>query len=131
MGGVVEHSSNMPDPVALSSAEAEYNERCLACMSTVHVKQLLEDLESPFADEKKSKKTIQIFIDNRRAVDIVASFKETQRTKQMMRRYYYVREGVENNQHALIWIIITTQVADMGTKILGRFFLDPFVKVPE
>jgi hypothetical protein len=28
MGGVVEHSSNMPDPVDLSSAEAEYNETC-------------------------------------------------------------------------------------------------------
>ncbi len=28
MGGVVECSSNMPDPVALSSAEADYNEAC-------------------------------------------------------------------------------------------------------
>ena len=34
MGGIVDHSSNMPDPVALSSAEAEYNEACLACMAT-------------------------------------------------------------------------------------------------
>ena len=41
MGGVVEHSSNMPDPVALSSAEAEYNEACLACMATAHLKQFL------------------------------------------------------------------------------------------
>ena len=47
MGGVVEHSSNMPDPVALSSAEAEYNEACLACMATAHLKQFLEDLELP------------------------------------------------------------------------------------
>ncbi len=45
MGGVVEHSSNMPDSVALSSAEAEYNESCLACMATAHLKQFLEDLE--------------------------------------------------------------------------------------
>jgi hypothetical protein len=29
MGGIVYHSSNMPDPVALSSAEAEYNEGCV------------------------------------------------------------------------------------------------------
>ena len=48
MGGVVEHSSNMPDPVALSSAEAEYNEAWLACMATAHLKQFLEDLELPF-----------------------------------------------------------------------------------
>ncbi len=42
MGGVVECNSNMPDPVALSSAEAEYNEACLACMATAHLKQFLE-----------------------------------------------------------------------------------------
>jgi hypothetical protein len=34
----------------------------------------------------------------------------------MMRRYHYVREGVENKQHALIWITTTAQVADMGSK---------------
>jgi hypothetical protein len=65
-----------------------------------------------------------------------ANFKDTQRTWHMMRRNHYVREGVENNQHALIWITTTAQVADMGTKILGRILLDPFkdlifVKVPE
>jgi hypothetical protein len=97
--GVVEHSSNMPDPVALSSAEAEYNESCLACMTAAHLKQFLEDLEWPFVDDKKSKKPIQIFIDNRSAVDMDATFKDTQRTRHMMRRYHYVREGVENIQH--------------------------------
>jgi hypothetical protein len=80
MGGVVEHSSNMPDPVALSSAEAEYNEACLACMATAHLKQFLEDLELPLADDNRSKKPIQILIDNRSAVDMGASFKDTQRT---------------------------------------------------
>jgi hypothetical protein len=39
--GVVEHSSNLPDPLALSIVEAEYNEACLACMATAHMKQLL------------------------------------------------------------------------------------------
>ncbi len=126
MGGVVEHSSNMPDPVALSSAEAEYNEACLACMATSHLKQFLEDLESPYADDKKSKKPIQIFIDNRSAVDMGASFKDTQRTRHMMRRFHYVREGVESNQHVLIWIPTNAQLADIGTKILGRALLDSF-----
>ena len=104
MGGVVEHSSNMPDPVALSSAEAEYNEACLACMATAHLRQFLEDLELHLDDEKRSKKPIQVFIDNRSAVDMGASFKDTQRTRHMMRRYQYVREGIENRKHALIQI---------------------------
>jgi hypothetical protein len=102
MRGVVEYSNNNPDPVALSSAVAEYNEACLACMATAHLKQFLEDLELPFADDKKIKKPIHIFIDNRSAVDMGASFKDTQRTRHMMRRYHYVREVVEINQHALI-----------------------------
>ncbi len=55
-----------------------------------------------------------------------ASFRNTQRTRHMMRRYHYVREGVESNQHALIWITNSAQVADMGTKILGRILLDSF-----
>ncbi len=119
MGGVVEHSSNMPDPVALSA----------------HLKQFLKDLELSFADDEKSKKPIQIFIENRCAVDMGASFKDAQRTSHMIWRHY-VREGVESNQCALIWITTTAQVADMGTKILGRILLDSFkelifVKVPE
>ena len=45
MGGVVDHSSNLPDPITLSSAEAEYNEACLACMGTNHLAMFLDDLE--------------------------------------------------------------------------------------
>jgi hypothetical protein len=87
MEDLVEHSSNMPDPMALSSAEAEYNEAYLACMTKAHLKQFLEDLELSFADDKMSKKPIQIFIDNRSAVATGASFKDTQRTRHMMRIY--------------------------------------------
>jgi hypothetical protein len=65
-----------------------------------------------------------------------ASFKDTQITRHMLRRHHYAREGVESNQHALFWITTTAQVADEGTKILGRILLDffkelIFVKVPE
>ncbi len=66
--------------MALSSAEAEYNKACLASMATAHLKQFLEDLELPFAVDRKSKNPIQIFIDNSSAVDMGASFKDLQRT---------------------------------------------------
>ena len=45
MGGVVDHSSNMPDPVTLSSAEAEYNEGCVAFMAASHLRTLLCELK--------------------------------------------------------------------------------------
>jgi hypothetical protein len=37
MRGVVYHSSNLPDPVAPSSAESEYNEACLAYQENSHI----------------------------------------------------------------------------------------------
>jgi len=66
-------------------------------MATAHLRQFLEDLDLHLDNEKRSKKPI----DNRSAVDMGASFKDTQRTRHMMRRYHYVREGIDNKQHAL------------------------------
>jgi hypothetical protein len=95
-------------------------------MATTDLKQFLEDLESHVANDKKSEKPVQIFIDNRSAVDMGACFKITLRTRKMMRRYHYAREGVESNNYVLIWITSNAQVADIGTKILGRILLDSF-----
>ncbi len=39
-------------------------------MATAHLKQFLEDLESTFANDKMSKKRIQVFINKRSAVDM-------------------------------------------------------------
>ena len=44
-GGVVDHSSNMPIPVSMSSAEAEYNEACLDCMATGNMHMTLNHIE--------------------------------------------------------------------------------------
>jgi hypothetical protein len=45
MGGLVDHRSNLPDPVALSSTEANYNETCLCGMAVSHLKMLLNDMD--------------------------------------------------------------------------------------
>jgi hypothetical protein len=37
MGGIVDHSSNLPGPVVLSSAEAEYNKVCIVMMAASHL----------------------------------------------------------------------------------------------
>jgi hypothetical protein len=46
MGGIVDHSSNMPNLVALLSAEADYNEGCIAFMAASHLRMLLCELEN-------------------------------------------------------------------------------------
>ncbi len=50
MGGIVDHSSNMPDPIALSLAEAEYNEGCVAFMASSHLRMLLVEFEGVVLD---------------------------------------------------------------------------------
>jgi hypothetical protein len=60
--------------------------------------------------------------------------KELQRTRHIMRRNHCVREGIESELNALIWITIIAQIYNMGTRILDRI-LDSFkefvlVKVP-
>ena len=117
-GGLIDHSSNMPDPVALSSAEAEYNEGCLACMGTAHIKMLLEDLEQMELDYP-----IPIIIDSKAAHDMGHSFKSTKHTRHILRRYHYVREGQLTGEHELTWIPKLYQLADIGTKPVNRLDL--------
>ena len=114
-GGVVDHSSNLPDPIALSSAEAEYNEACLACRATAHMKMLLEELEM-----MEIHHPIPILLDSKAAHDMGHSFKSTKHTRHILRRYHYVREGQLTGEHELIWIPKSYQLADIGTKPVNK-----------
>ena len=44
-GGPIDHSSNMPIPVSMISAEAEYNHSCLVCMATGNLHMTLNHIE--------------------------------------------------------------------------------------
>ena len=118
-GGVVDHSSNMPGPVAMSSAEAEYNEACLACMATGNMHMTVNHLEG-IQEGSEDDKPVDIFMDNRSAVDMSISFKDTKNARHIRRRFHFVKQGVEQNWHKLIWISNEFMVADVTTKILSK-----------
>jgi hypothetical protein len=82
MGGIVDHSSNMQDPVALSSAEAEYNEGCVAFMAASHLRMLLCELEG--VDESSMPPTT-MFFDSRSAMAMGNSNLDTKHTRHIMR----------------------------------------------
>ncbi len=92
MGGAVDHSSNLPDPVALSSAESEYNQLCVAGMATTHMNMFLNELELKDCDDFSS--PVSIFLDNSSVIAIGTSFKDTKHTRHILCRYHYVRENV-------------------------------------
>jgi hypothetical protein len=63
MGGIVDHSSNMPDPIAMScSAEAEYNQSCRATMALMHISMVLNNLV--LKDEDQEHANITLILDS-------------------------------------------------------------------
>ena len=117
------YSSNLPDPIGLSSAEAEYNEACLVCMGTTHIKMLLEDLELVEISQPTP-----ILIDSKAAHDMGHSFKSNKHTRHIMRRYHYIREGQLTGEHELTWIPKLYQLADIGTKPVTKVDLNSRLK---
>jgi hypothetical protein len=113
MGGVVDHSSNLPHPVALSSAEAEYNEGCLAMMATSHLCMLLAELEGT---SEENLDPTNIYFDSKSAIAMGNSFRDTKHTRHILRRCHYVREGIRSKRFAMLWINTLVQLADIETK---------------
>ncbi|MFN9981209.1 MAG: Ty1/Copia family ribonuclease HI, partial [bacterium] len=74
MGDIVDHSSNMPDPVALSSAEAEYNAGCVAFMAASHLRMLLCEFEGI---KEEDKAPTNIYFDSKSAIAMGANYKDT------------------------------------------------------
>ena len=116
MGGIIDHSSNLPDPIALSSAEAEYNQACLAIMATTHVHMILQDLEQQL---DKTSLPLPILLDSKSAIAIGTSFRDTKHTRHILRRYHYVRDAFTTQRFTPHWISQKFQLADIGTKNLG------------
>jgi hypothetical protein len=113
MGGIVNHSSNTPDPVALSSAEAEYNEGCVAFMAASHLRMLLCELEG-IEDADMAPTTM--FFDSKSAIAMGSSYKDTKHTRHIMRRYHYVRNEIVAKRFSMNWISTEFMIHDIGTK---------------
>jgi hypothetical protein len=131
MGGLVDQSSNLPAPVALSSAEAEYNEGCLAFMAASHLSMTINELELQPADNTRS--PIPIYFDSASAIAMGSSFRDTKHTRHIARRYHYVRNNVETKRFIMCWITHDLQLADIGTKQTPgprHTFLSTLILVP-
>jgi len=113
MGGKVDHSSNMPEPIALSSAEAEYNEGCVAFMAASHLRMLLCELEG--VDESTMESTT-IFFDSKSVIAMGNSYRDTMHTRHIMRRYHNVKNEIVANRFTMKWIGTEFMISDIGTK---------------
>jgi hypothetical protein len=108
----------MPDPVALSSAEAEYHQACVATMALMHITMAINNLE--LLDEDYEWKDIPLILDSSSAIAIGTSFKVTKHTRHIMQRYHFVRCMIDKRFIIPLWIPTKGQLADIGTEVLGN-----------
>ena len=57
-----------------------------------------------------------MILDSKAAIAIAKSDKDTKRTRHILRRYHFVRQGSALGQHQLGWIGTDNQMADPLTK---------------
>jgi len=115
-GGVVDAASCLPDPVALSSAEAEYNTCCVAGTAANACAMLIQEMLGNDPDKPLG---VPLLLDNKAAISMGNSFRDTKHNRHVLRRYHYTRWMVENGRVILIWIPGQVQLADPCTKNLS------------
>ncbi len=115
-GSLVDASSFVPNPVALSSAEAEYNACSFAIMASMFSKQVFNTFKSRNPD---SPVTIAVFVDSSSAIAMINNDRDTKRTRHIQRCVHFVRQAREQGLFFPIKIPGEINPSDVGTKSLA------------
>lgn len=120
-GALVQISSFIPNPVAMSSAEAESNAFSTAGMAMMSIKMLVLEMRGRDPDEAIR---CPMIVDNTACKAINESFRDTKHTRHLLRRWLYgrwlceIQDGDELPQAYICWIPTDMMIADIGTKNL-------------
>ena len=120
-GGLVDGGSFVPNPVALSSAEAEYNALAHAMQATTGTRQLIQELYGNHPDTPLS---IPCLCDSESALIIGSNLKDTKRTRHIQRRIHYVRDNFASMAFEAEKIEGELNPANVGTKNLASDVLN-------
>ena len=138
-GGLIDYATFVPDPIAASSGEAEYNTSSVACMSVLHNRYVDQEMKNLGLEIMKNDeyttpggkdwKPSLILLDSTAAISMAETARSTSRTRHIDRRFHYVRQGQAAGRHKLSWISNTDQIADIGTKAVTLAALEPIMKL--
>jgi len=103
----------LPDPIALSTAEAENNAACVATRTTMSVKMMVMELRGEDPDKAAG---CPLIIDSKSAKAMAESFRDTKHTKHIMRRHLYTRWMLDAKHITLHWCSTHLQLADHCSK---------------
>lgn len=116
----------MPTPVALSSAEAEYNALAHSFQAVASSRQIIHELYGNMADTPLS---IPFFCDSESAIAMGSSLKDTKRTRHIQRRVHFVRDNIESKSFVPNKIDGELNPSDVGTKNLAKDVLNNHIDV--
>ena len=105
-GGPIDHRCHLPIPIALSTGEAEYLAASVACTAAQHIRMMNYNLyhltdQDYIPENTETYPASNIILDSAAAIAIAQSDKDTKRTRHILRRYHFVRQGSALGQHQL------------------------------
>jgi hypothetical protein len=113
-GSLVDAAPFVPDPVALSSAKAEYQITAFGISGCEHTRQLFQELHGLDPDTPL---TVPILSDSQSAMAMTSSDRDTRLTRHIRRRYHDVRHQIAQGAHIILKIDGTLNISDIGTKL--------------
>ena len=117
---LVSWRSKKQSTVALSTCEAEYIALTYAIQEGMFLRQLLSDMEG------NPKMTVNLFVDNKGAIDLAKNPVHHQRTKHIDIRYHYIRSLIKDDTVNMQYIPSADNIADMFTKPVTKKNLHKF-----
>jgi hypothetical protein len=109
----VSWASKKQNPVALSTAEAEYNAAGHCCAQLLWMRQTLRDY-----GYKLSK--VPLLCDNESAICMADNSIEHRRTKHIYIRYHFLRDHQHKGDIEIVYVSTHNQLADIFTKPLDE-----------
>jgi hypothetical protein len=113
-GGLIDFASSVPQPVAMSSTEAELNYASITCMAAAATRQALMEI---LHDDASRPFTVPLFTDSQSMDAIALNDRDTRNIRHVERRYFFVRFCRQTSQVRIYHIKGDKfQLADIGTK---------------
>lgn len=112
--------SQVSDPISHSSTEAEIKAMDEWVLEAMHIVDLLS-----FMLGKRYDKPVRLYVDNKSAITLCTTLKQTHRVQQINLRIHFIREMILKKFLTIHFVPTDENVADMLTKALGKV---PFQK---
>ena len=113
-GAVISALSKKQPTIAMSSTEAELMAACSASLEALFLRALLEDLGIPVTAPT------DLYVDNKGAIDLSHDHSTTGASKHIQRRFFKIRELVDDAVIRVRYITSTSNIADIFTKPLSK-----------